>query len=101
MLFQMTLRYLTSELRSFFFSFVLNNLNSLRLCHEWFSISYNFYMFSALSAVMISELNSVAGRMFCMSYKVPSFDRKITCLSQLITAFVDCLSVVCAFSFAS
>lgn len=49
-LFQMTFRYLTSELR---FCFVLNNLNSLDLCQERFSISYNFYMFSALSEVMI------------------------------------------------
>lgn len=60
----MTLRYLTSEL---IFSFVLNNLNSWSLCHECISVSYNFYMFTALSAVMIWELNSVAGRIFRLS----------------------------------
>lgn len=83
-LFQMPFRYLTSALR---FCFVLNNLNSLDLCQESFSISYNFYMFSALSAVNDMRVN-VAGHIFCMSYKGIAFDKKIICPSQLLLFFI-------------
>lgn len=80
-LFHIAFRYLTSEFTFSFYYFVLSNVNSLNLCHEGFSISYHFCVFSALSAVMMGGLSSVAGHLFCVSYKGISFDKRIICPS--------------------